>query len=456
MSSPYHFSPRPPVAPHPTPSSASHYSLPKPRAPRAPVLNPYDKFTQPEFDAWIGDITGALRHALGQDEPKPPPPAENDIIPQQESNTDSHYHAESEESGDELVNDSFAEIKARRILGKGKARDPREGPGLRKGGNVQPIEIVSSDEEEEEEVQLSITPLDDEENDEEDGEEDEEEGEEEDDQYSWEGGQSSSQPLPLPGRRKDMSNRQEDEYENDAEYDEYEEYEEDEDHGEQPHGSSPQIIDILSDEDDEPEQTNAPKPRARELSYDDLDEVQEDEDVDEVDYEYSEEEGDEEIVPPHLPGSSDYLPGSKSGYAQPTYEDDDEELDEIVDDDDDEIQEIQPTGDINYHFLQCSITHMLAASLFQPGRHLNEEDPRRKIRDTWHQSQMYAQEYHIGGESSDNVEVGADPLHLETEENKHLENDEHNQTAESDDETQPWSQNTGKRFVALGVYIVIF
>src|SRR5712675_1364832 len=31
---------------------------------RPPIFNPYDRFTQPEFDAWIGDITGALKRAL--------------------------------------------------------------------------------------------------------------------------------------------------------------------------------------------------------------------------------------------------------------------------------------------------------------------------------------------------------------------------------------------------------
>ena len=64
MATPYQFSPRIPVPPHPTPLSVSAY--PNSKAKRPPIHNPYDKFTQPEFDAWIGDITGALKRALGQ------------------------------------------------------------------------------------------------------------------------------------------------------------------------------------------------------------------------------------------------------------------------------------------------------------------------------------------------------------------------------------------------------
>ncbi|KAJ7502943.1 hypothetical protein B0H11DRAFT_611529 [Mycena galericulata] len=42
--------------------------------PKAPIVNPYEKFTQPQFDAWIGDITGALRGALGYRAETPPKP----------------------------------------------------------------------------------------------------------------------------------------------------------------------------------------------------------------------------------------------------------------------------------------------------------------------------------------------------------------------------------------------
>jgi hypothetical protein len=75
---------------------------------KAPIYNPYDKFTQPEFDAWIGDITGALKRALGQEEPAPRPAKYN------AKNDDTIYD---EEAGE----DSFAALKARRAA-KGKQR----------------------------------------------------------------------------------------------------------------------------------------------------------------------------------------------------------------------------------------------------------------------------------------------------------------------------------------------
>lgn len=107
---------------------------------RAPIYNPYDKFSQNEFDSWIGGITGALKRALGQDgEEEPSTVKQNDAglsnaVVKQTFSEDSPYP-------DSEVEDSFAEIKTRRD--KGKGRDPREGPGL--GGEHQPIEILSSD-----------------------------------------------------------------------------------------------------------------------------------------------------------------------------------------------------------------------------------------------------------------------------------------------------------------------
>ena len=147
MSSPYQFTPRVPVAPHPTPLSVSAYPSQFQNSTRPPIHNPYDKFTQPEFDAWIGGITGALRKALGQvdEEPlKDTAPQEDDSLSYPDITVDlslDDYPAE----------DSFAEIKARRVVRKGKARDPREGPGLGVGNRDQPIELGSSSEEEEEE-----------------------------------------------------------------------------------------------------------------------------------------------------------------------------------------------------------------------------------------------------------------------------------------------------------------
>lgn len=154
-----------PGAPRPTPASN------KPA--RAPIYNPYDKFSQNEFDSWIGGITGALRKALGQDD-------------EEEQRNIAHSDAglsgapvdqtrlESQEYPDSEVEDSFAELKARRD--KGKGRDPREGPGL--GGEHQPI-ILGSDSEEEEDAEGSF--------------EGEEDVEDEEEGLYYEGGRSSEE-----------------------------------------------------------------------------------------------------------------------------------------------------------------------------------------------------------------------------------------------------------------------
>lgn len=132
MSSPYF-----PPPPHSTPI---RYALNKPRAPRQPVVNPYDKFTQAEFDHWISGITGTLRKALGH-EPDEPDASEHRDIAYPETSDDQEYESEGEG-----VNDSLADIRAHYVtrLNKGKARDPMEGPGLStwgKGDRDAPIEI---------------------------------------------------------------------------------------------------------------------------------------------------------------------------------------------------------------------------------------------------------------------------------------------------------------------------
>ncbi|KDQ55083.1 hypothetical protein JAAARDRAFT_60062 [Jaapia argillacea MUCL 33604] len=145
--------PPPFKVPNATPSSLlQSYST---KALRPPIHNPYDKFTQPQFDAWIDDITGALKKALGREDVVPPPPPSTNVAASQEAAEESVAHLgtetelfeENQEDEDEVVDDSFAEIRARR---KGKARDPREGPGLGVGGKLQPIEILSDSHSEEE------------------------------------------------------------------------------------------------------------------------------------------------------------------------------------------------------------------------------------------------------------------------------------------------------------------
>ncbi|KAI0332954.1 hypothetical protein GY45DRAFT_1320196 [Cubamyces sp. BRFM 1775] len=103
MTSPYS-TPRYPGAPNPTPRSTQ-------KALRPPIFNPYDKFTQPEFDAWITDITGALKRALGKE----------DAPPAQERAQPTSFGDDTAEEG---VEDSFAEVRARRLAkGKERARD---------------------------------------------------------------------------------------------------------------------------------------------------------------------------------------------------------------------------------------------------------------------------------------------------------------------------------------------
>jgi hypothetical protein len=185
------------------------YDLPALKPLKPPIYNPYDKFPKSEFDAWIGDLTNSLKGALGrlddagQQSPDTISHSGNTYI----SADDAAEDVIDDESLDAELEDSFADIKARRVIRKGKARDPREGPGFGTGTGEkhQPIEIGSDsdsleesgeggegsehwateggeDEEEEEEE---------EEAEEEEEEEEEEESEEED--QSWLQGESSIQ-----------------------------------------------------------------------------------------------------------------------------------------------------------------------------------------------------------------------------------------------------------------------
>jgi hypothetical protein len=149
------------VTPSSFPASSVYSSA---RARKAPIHNPFDKFTQTEFDAWISDITGALRRALGE-EPTPTHPVvttpgrdtDAEVSPDRfDRDHDLEHSAESasdigsDESQD--VEDSFAGVRARHA--KGKERDPREGPGL--GSQQHPIDIESEEDEEEEDAEERI------------------------------------------------------------------------------------------------------------------------------------------------------------------------------------------------------------------------------------------------------------------------------------------------------------
>ncbi|KAH0588784.1 hypothetical protein H2248_004585 [Termitomyces sp. 'cryptogamus'] len=127
--------------------------LPTSKVSKAPQFNPYDKFTQDEFDAWIGGITSSLKRALGQ---------ENELVSTSEPSLqcqDQFQSSDEEEverlvqftgdSSDEEAEASFSSSSVRRVS-KGKARDPRDGPGFGsfgRGGQGEPIFIDSDSEE---------------------------------------------------------------------------------------------------------------------------------------------------------------------------------------------------------------------------------------------------------------------------------------------------------------------
>lgn len=142
MTSPYSL----PRAPYPTPQANGYIRRPP------PAVNPFDKVSQGDVDGMLARVTGQLRRALGFEVPepeptiKPLPPAFDAQEPEaaQESGRLEGQHPDKEDES--MAEDSFADVMARR---KGKARDPREGPGL--GGHDAPIELLSDSDEEQRE-----------------------------------------------------------------------------------------------------------------------------------------------------------------------------------------------------------------------------------------------------------------------------------------------------------------
>ncbi|KAJ6593520.1 hypothetical protein B0H19DRAFT_23287 [Mycena capillaripes] len=220
-------------------------SFQKPVAvPKAPIVNPYEKFTQPQFDEWIDGITGALRDALGYraEVPQKPKAKTQWHVPTSEGSEAPDATEEDVDAYADELDDSFAEINARRAAtasAKGKGRDPREGPGLGKGERGAPIEIdLDSEEEEQEEEQEEEEEEEEEEQQEGEWEEDEEEmrtedEEEEEEANAWRNGESSARAH---ARYKKYAGRHEDDVE---------------DEGEEGDGVGPDAIEVLSD--DEPE-----------------------------------------------------------------------------------------------------------------------------------------------------------------------------------------------------------
>ncbi|KAJ7188644.1 hypothetical protein C8R46DRAFT_1055380 [Mycena filopes] len=237
----------------------------KPAAiPKAPIVNPYDKFTQPQFDSFIADVTGALRGALGYRAELPQKPKARTKwhipAPHSDEAPDAAYE---EEDADEEEQEDEASARWAAASAKGKGRDPREGPGLGRGDRAAPIELDldSGDEHQEEE-------------------EEQEEGEEEED--SWDeneemGSDEEEEEIALrngesSARAHARSQKYAERYDDGAE--------EEEDEYEEREAVGPETAELLSDEEQEDEEHHAHGSPTQEV-----------EEYDE-EYQYSDEEND--------------------------------------------------------------------------------------------------------------------------------------------------------------------
>ena len=415
MSSPYF-----PPPPHSTPQ---HYALTRPRAPRQPVVNPYEKFTQADFDHWIGGITGALRRALGHepDEPESVTTVFEHGNRHQETSDDDGYASEGEG-----VNDSLADIRARYVtrLNKGKGRDPMEGPGLStwgKGNKDMPIEIDlgedgSPDEDalDDEEVLQHLSFVhDSDEEEQEDAEEqlpeqwqlpqsslrtrtddvsDQEAGEEDDESASSDGDErlGSDDVIEVlssdeePGEAQKIASEDEHGSSEDedlggsAEEDEGSERdgEEDVDAYSPVSGSACPHGVVVADDDEELEENRS---------------VDEEEDLEEGD-EY-EGEGSDEVEEEY----DELRPSKRDGNQSPEGGiitlDSGEEEDQL----DDEADVIQPPDhDTGSHSIHCNHTLLLiGCTAFPP--HSSDTQTHIEIRDPWLGPQTYAEDFYSGG-----------------------------------------------------------
>lgn len=97
-----------------------------PASVRPPIHNPYDKFTQPQFDEWIGGITSALRKVLGKEE-------EETLASQPTKLREGDVHPVSD-TDEENAEDPFSEWKAMRAKEKGKMRATEDEQDSEYGG----------------------------------------------------------------------------------------------------------------------------------------------------------------------------------------------------------------------------------------------------------------------------------------------------------------------------------
>lgn len=94
---------------------------------RPPIHNPYDRFTQPQFDEWIGGITSALRKALGQEG--------EETLAQEVTEPREEGACPISDIDEDNVEDSFADWKAMRAKEKGKMRATEEEQVSEYGGS---------------------------------------------------------------------------------------------------------------------------------------------------------------------------------------------------------------------------------------------------------------------------------------------------------------------------------
>ncbi|KAF8070753.1 hypothetical protein FPV67DRAFT_1042057 [Lyophyllum atratum] len=368
----------------------SPYSLQTPKPARSPIHNPYDKFTQPEFDAWIGGITGALRRALGQDDEVEGQPASNlledDTFSTSGDEEVQRLVEEEDDSANEQLDNSLVGYRARRV-GKGKARDPRDGPGFGKGDIDEPIVIGTDSEDEEEEGDEDEAHVEQAEQVEEASEEEEEEeeawdeGDEsgEEEEQAWGKGETSAQARTRHEKQQVDVDQEEEEEEEEAEEEYDEEYEEEaersyqgeeDEHGVEPLEQAPSPVIVLSSDEEQGDAVDSTGP-----FY-------------ELDEEYSEDEGETgtfmllsqshptTISPARHTATEDYDHQPSSPVAE---EVDAEEVDEIEEDDED----VQPLDD---------------DTSFPPHAIVPDVPEPVEIPDPWSGPQTYAEDYYSGGD----------------------------------------------------------
>jgi hypothetical protein len=145
---------------------------PASRIPRPPIHNPYDKFSKPDFDNWVDNLTGSIRYALGRDQPASAASTRTDSRSDKYdsvSDVDAHLSPEADYEPDSLSANGFGHSheQQRHDLG-------RHSSVLSTGDDPsQPIELDSDSEESEREDNHAIYEENDEEEDHSESQDDE-------------------------------------------------------------------------------------------------------------------------------------------------------------------------------------------------------------------------------------------------------------------------------------------